>query len=88
MTWSARQSAGSKEKNLWTDDELTRMVLNFTFAGHDTTTNTAANMFETLLKHREAWDEICRNPELIPQCGRRVHQICASGDLASPPCSK
>lgn len=57
---------GQQEKNLWTDDELTRMVLNFTFAGHDTTTNTAANMFETLLKHREAWDEICRNPELIP----------------------
>ncbi|AJG22336.1 cytochrome P450 [Cupriavidus basilensis] len=57
---------GQQEKSLWTDDELTRMVLNFTFAGHDTTTNAAANMFETLMKHRESWDDLCRNPALIP----------------------
>lgn len=57
---------GQQEKNLWTDDELTRMVLNFAFAGHDTTINAAANMFLQLLQHREAWDDLCRDPSLIP----------------------
>lgn len=57
---------GQQEKNLWTDDELTRMTLNFVFAGHDTTVNTSANMFLTLMQHEEAWAELCRDPSLIP----------------------
>lgn len=57
---------GQQEKNLWTDEELTRMVLNFAFAGHDTTINAAANMFLTLMQHREAWEDLCRDPSLIP----------------------
>ncbi|WP_044847051.1 cytochrome P450 [Burkholderia sp. USMB20] len=57
---------GQQEKNLWTDDELTRMTLNFVFAGHDTTVNAAANMFLTLMQHRDAWNDLCRNRSLIP----------------------
>ncbi|MDF3872098.1 cytochrome P450 [Pseudomonas putida] len=57
---------GQQEKNLWAEDDLIRMVLNFTFAGHDTTTNTAANMFLMLMQHRDAWEELCNDASLIP----------------------
>jgi cytochrome P450 len=41
------------------------MVLNFTFAGHDTTTNAAANAFLLLLQHPQAWQQICADRSLI-----------------------
>jgi len=40
-------------------------VLNFTFAGHETTTNSAANAFYLLMTHRNAWEAICQDPKLI-----------------------
>jgi hypothetical protein len=57
---------GQAEKGLWTDDELIRMVLNFTFAGHETTTNSAANAFYLLLTHPESWQALVADPSLIP----------------------
>ena len=57
---------GQAEKGLWTDDELITMVINFTFAGHDTTCNSAANAFHLLLKHPESWQALVADPSLIP----------------------
>lgn len=54
-----------QQQGLWTDEELTRMVVNFTFAGHDTTTNAAANAILLLLQHDEAWRQICNDRSLI-----------------------
>jgi cytochrome P450 len=58
---------GQIEKGLWSDDDLVRMVLNFTFAGHETTTNSSANAFRVLLENRDAWDAICKDPSKIPK---------------------
>lgn len=57
---------GQAEKGLWTDDELATMVLNFTFAGHETTTNSSANAFHLLLTHPDSWQALVADPSLIP----------------------
>ena len=57
---------GQAEKGLWTDDELITMVINFTFAGHETTSNSAANAFHLLLQHPESWQALVADPLLIP----------------------
>lgn len=58
---------GQIEKNLWSDDDLVRLVLNFTFAGHETTTNSSANAFRALLEHPQAWQALCEDPAKIPK---------------------
>lgn len=35
-------------------------------AGHETTSNQAANGFRALLLHRDDWEAVCRDPALIP----------------------
>jgi cytochrome P450 len=35
-------------------------------AGHESTTYQAGNAVQTLLRHRDSWDELCRDPTLIP----------------------
>lgn len=41
-------------------------MINFMFAGHETTTSGAASMFRHLLEKRSQWEAVCQNPELIP----------------------
>jgi cytochrome P450 len=57
---------GQAEKGLWTDDELATMVINFTFAGHDTTANSSANAFYLLLTHPQSWQALVADASLIP----------------------
>jgi hypothetical protein len=45
---------------------LYNTMLNFLFAGHETTTYASSNAFRALLEHREAWDQLCADPSLIP----------------------
>jgi cytochrome P450 len=42
------------------------VMLNFLFAGHETTTQTSANGFKSLLENRDQWAAICADPSLIP----------------------
>ena len=42
----------------WPDDYLVRLCLNFTFAGHETTTNASGNAVMNLLKQRENWEAL------------------------------
>lgn len=35
-------------------------------AGHETTSNAAAAALQTLLSHRDQWEELCADPSLIP----------------------
>jgi cytochrome P450 len=58
---------GQIEQGLWSDDDLSRLVLNFTFAGHETTTNSSANAFRALLEHPDAWESLCQDPTRIPK---------------------
>lgn len=50
----------------WPDDYLVRLCLNFTFAGHETTTNASGNAVMNLLTERENWEAIVADPTKIP----------------------
>lgn len=60
---------------------LRSMMMAILAAAHETTSNAAANAVYTLLSNREAWEEICDNPDLIPnaveECLRRAGSIIA-----------
>jgi cholest-4-en-3-one 26-monooxygenase len=48
-----------------TDDEILVFFGLLVFAGNDTTRNTASNGMLTLLEHRDQWEMMCADPELI-----------------------
>jgi cytochrome P450 len=51
---------------------LYNTMLNFLFAGHETTTGASGNGFLALLENREAWEEICADPSLIPNAVEEI----------------
>src|SRR4029077_15273111 len=46
--------------------EVTQIVYELLFAGHETTTGLLGNALRRLLTDRHAWEEICGDPSLIP----------------------
>lgn len=50
----------------WPDDYLIRLMLNFTFAGHETTTNASGNAVMNLLSKYENWEALVADPSKIP----------------------
>lgn len=57
---------------------LYNTMLNFLFAGHETTTNASGNGFRTLLENRDAWDAICADPRLIPNAVEEILRYSSS----------
>jgi cytochrome P450 len=53
-------------KDEWPDDYLVRLMLNFTFAGHETTTNASGNAVMNLLTMRDRWEALVADPAKIP----------------------
>ena len=49
-----------------TESYLHSMMMAILVAAHETTSNASANSIRLLLTRREAWQEICENPNLIP----------------------
>jgi len=49
-----------------TESYLHSMMMAILVAAHETTSNASANAIRLLLTRREAWEEICENPNLIP----------------------
>ena len=49
-----------------TDSYVHSMMMAIIVAAHETTSLASANMFRTLLTHRDAWEDICADPSLIP----------------------
>lgn len=49
-----------------TDSYVHSMMMAIIVAAHETTSLASTNMFKTLLTHRDAWDDICADPTLIP----------------------
>ena len=49
-----------------TDSYLHSMMMAGIVAAHETTANAAANAVRLLLEHRPVWEELCRDPSLIP----------------------
>lgn len=60
------------------DTEIVSLVFGLLLAGHETTTNLAANAFDQLLTHREAWEAIVAAPDLIPNAVEEVLRRAAS----------
>lgn len=64
-----------------TDSYVHSMMMAIIVAAHETTSLASANMFKTLLTHRDAWEDICANPSLIPnaveECLRYAGSIIA-----------
>lgn len=52
--------------------EVTTIVFGLLLAGHETTTNLLGNAFRRLLTERQAWEEICAEPSLIPNAIEEV----------------
>jgi len=52
--------------------EVTQIVYELLFAGHETTTGLIGNALRRLLTERHAWEEICRDPSLIPNAIEEV----------------
>ncbi len=48
------------------DSYVHSMMMAIIVAAHETTSLASANMFKTLLTHRQAWEDICEDPSLIP----------------------
>jgi cytochrome P450 len=52
--------------------EVTQIVYELLFAGHETTTGLIGNAKRRLLTERNAWEEICRDSSLIPNAVEEV----------------
>jgi hypothetical protein len=52
--------------------EVATIIFGLLLAGHETTTNLLGNACRRLLTERQAWEEICRNPSLIPNAIEEV----------------
>jgi len=52
--------------------EVTQIVYELLFAGHETTTGLIGNALRQLLTHRDAWRQICGDPSLIPNAVEEV----------------
>lgn len=64
-----------------TDSYVHSMMMAIIVAAHETTSLASVNMFKTLLTNREAWEDICADPSLIPnaveECLRYAGSIVA-----------
>ena len=57
---------------------LRSMMMAILAAAHETTSNATANAFLTLLTHRQAWEDICANPALIPNAVEECLRVAGS----------
>ncbi|MAW87162.1 MAG: cytochrome [Phyllobacteriaceae bacterium] len=61
-----------------TDSYVHSMMMAIIVAAHETTALASANMFRTLLTHRDAWQDICADPSLIPNAVEECLRYCGS----------
>lgn len=59
--------ANREDPENFSEDYIVWLMLNFTYAGHETTTSASANMFRALLENRDEWEKVCADPTLIPK---------------------
>jgi cytochrome P450 len=69
---SALVHAGDGATDSLTREELTTIMLQMLFAGHETTTNLLGNSFRRLLADPPSWEAICHDPGLIPNAIEEV----------------
>ena len=59
-----------------TKDEMAALVFSQLTAGHETTTGLLATSFLELLRDREQWEALCRDPGLIPPAVEELLRFC------------
>ncbi|MEQ9695107.1 cytochrome P450/oxidoreductase [Shimia sp. SDUM112013] len=78
-----------KHPEIVTESYMRSMMMAILAAAHETTSNATANAFLTLLSNRDAWEDICENPALIPsaveECLRVAGSIVAWRRVATAP---
>lgn len=67
-----------KHPDIVPESYMRSMMMAILVAAHETTSNATANAFWTLLKNREAWEEICANPALIPSAVEECLRVAGS----------
>jgi cytochrome P450 len=72
---SALVQARDGELQALTVQEVTTVLFSLLTAGHETTTSLLGNAFLWLLRHRAAWEAICRDPVLVPNAVEEVLRI-------------
>lgn len=60
------------DEELFDENYLVGSMMNFLFAGHETTTNATANGVRALLENREQWDRLVEDPSLIPNAVEEI----------------
>jgi hypothetical protein len=60
-----------------TTEEIAGLVFGQLTAGHETTTGLLGTAFLQLLRHREQWDALCRDPQLIPTAVEELLRNCS-----------
>ncbi|MEC7256387.1 MAG: cytochrome, partial [Pseudomonadota bacterium] len=66
------------DSSVVTDSYLHSMMMAIIVAAHETTAHAAANAVKLLLTHREAWDDICADPRLIPNAAEECLRYAGS----------
>mgnify|MGYP001235060046 CR=1 FL=1 len=67
-----------KHPDIVTESYMRSMMMAILAAAHETTSNASANAFWTLLNNRDAWDELCENPSLIPSAVEECLRVAGS----------
>ena len=55
-----------------TKDEMIVHIIEQLFAGHETTTNLIANGMVLMMRHRDQWERLCREPSLAASAAEEV----------------
>ncbi|MCI2422966.1 cytochrome P450 [Saccharopolyspora sp. K220] len=55
-----------EEPDLLTELEIAALIFNLSLAGHETTTNLISNAVRRLLEHRQAWEALGADSDLVP----------------------
>lgn len=70
------RTPGNEE--LLDENYLVTTMMNFLFAGHETTTNATANGLKALLENRDQWEALCADPSLIPNAVEEILRYSSS----------
>lgn len=72
----AWRTAGNEE--LFDENYLVTTMMNFLFAGHETTTNATANGLLALMENRDQWDALCADPSLAANAVEEILRYSSS----------
>ena len=64
-----------KHPDIVPESYMRSMMMAILAAAHETTSNATANAFLTLLSNRDAWEDLCENPSLIPSAAEECLRV-------------